>query len=157
MVQLCKYFTTNTTMGLVHLPTIANTTYRYVLHFLQLYLYQYKYLASGRLKRKYQNFSVSIISVCFGLVHFGKIGKYRTEIFEFITFLVTVGNLTYHIIILTYLLQVYPIAVRQNLFLTKMKTKTRVFYVPNICKNMKLDIKSPERNNTRNSFCKCIA
>ena len=43
MVQLCKYFTTNTTMGLVHLPTIANTTYRYVLHFIQLYLYQYTY------------------------------------------------------------------------------------------------------------------
>ena len=59
---------------------------------------------TGRLKWKYQNFSVSIISVCFGLVHFGKIGKYRIEIFEFITFLVTVGNLTYHIIILTYIL-----------------------------------------------------
>ena len=49
-------------------------------------------------------------------------------------------------IVLTYihtylLVQVYPIAVRQNLFLTKMKTKTRVFYVPNICKNMKLDEK----------------
>ena len=49
-------------------------------------------------------------------------------------------------IVLTYihtylLVQVYPIAVRQNLFLTKMKTKTRVFYVPNICKNMKLDKK----------------